>query len=122
MAGRTDADSESIFRHLPKKRHSPGIDLEKTLISPAGNWVWARSRSVRDLLLVYVHGGKTMQPKAIKTTLGDLIVAVTDEAKPFVDPSNLYAVVSCVLEDLATHRHLRFYSRPRQKNFIRYFD
>ena len=62
-----------------------------------------------------------MRPKAIKTTLGDLIVAVTDEARPFVDESNLYAVVSCVLEDLAAHRHLRFYAQPRQGN-LRYFD
>lgn len=57
-----------------------------------------------------------MRPKAIKTTLGDLIVAVTDEARPFVDPSNLYAVVSCVLEDLQVHRQLRFYDRPHRKH------
>lgn len=62
-----------------------------------------------------------MRPKAIKTTLGDLIVAVTDEARPFVDPSNLYAVVSCVLEDLQTQRQLRFYGRPHRKN-LRSFD
>lgn len=62
-----------------------------------------------------------MRPKAIKTTLGDLIVAVTAEARPFVDPSNLYAVVSCVLEDLQTHRQLRFSSRPSRKN-LRSFD
>ena len=62
-----------------------------------------------------------MRAKPIKTTLGDLIVAVTDEAKPFVQPSNLYAVVSCVLEDLASHRRLRFYHRQRRKD-SGYFD
>ena len=62
-----------------------------------------------------------MRAKPIKMTLGDLIVAVTDEAKAFVEPANLYAVVSCVLEDLASHRRLRFEGRQRRKN-SRYFD
>lgn len=62
-----------------------------------------------------------MRPKAIKTTLGDLIVAVTDEARPFVDPSNLYAVVCSVLEDLQAHHQLQFSSRPCRKN-LRSFD
>lgn len=62
-----------------------------------------------------------MRQQAIKTTLGDLIVAVTDEAMPFVDPSDLYGVVSCVLEDLLRHRQIRFYGWPRQKD-LRYFE
>lgn len=57
-----------------------------------------------------------MRAKPIKTTLGDLIVAVTDEARPFVEPSNLYAVVSCVLEQMASHRRLRFDGRARRKD------
>ena len=41
------------------------------------------------------------QRKVIDTTLGDLIVTVTDEVRPYVsDPPTLYLVVSCVLTDL----------------------
>jgi len=50
---------------------------------------------------------KTIQKqRVIRTTLGDLIAAVTDEVKPFVrDPSSLYMVVSYILNDvLARHR------------------
>ena len=107
---------------MPKKGQSSWDRDQEKLFDLAGSqFSLNQILSVRDLLLVYVHGGKIMRPKAIKTTLGDLIVTVTDEARPFVDPSNLYAVVSCVLEDLAAHRHLRFYGRPRRKN-LRDFD
>ena len=48
------------------------------------------------------------QRKVIRTTLGELIVAVTDEVMPFIDdPSSLYMVVSCVLGDLEANYHLR---------------
>ncbi len=44
------------------------------------------------------------QRKVIRTTLGDLIVAVMDEVTSFVgDPSGRYHVASCVLNDLLTH-------------------
>jgi hypothetical protein len=47
------------------------------------------------------------QRKVIRTTLGDLIAAVTDEVKPFArDRSGLYATVSHILSDLLT-RHRR---------------
>jgi hypothetical protein len=44
--------------------------------------------------------------RVIKTTLGDLITAVTDEVIPFVrEPSVLYPVVSYIINDvLARHR------------------
>ena len=54
------------------------------------------------------------QRKIITTTLGELIVAVTDEVMPFVDdPSSLYMVVSCILGDLVAHNHLRLRKRSR---------
>jgi hypothetical protein len=49
------------------------------------------------------HGGqKGVRPqKVIKTTLGELIVALTDEVVPFVrEPSALYKVVSWALNDV----------------------
>jgi hypothetical protein len=57
-----------------------------------------------------------MQQKVIETTLGDLIVAVTDEVKPFVrDPSALYMVVFCILDDVLARHHLRVHERSRRK-------
>jgi chorismate mutase len=48
------------------------------------------------------------QQKVIRTTLGDLIAAVTDEAKPFArDPSSLYMMVSHILNDLLARHRLR---------------
>ena len=48
------------------------------------------------------------QRKVINTTLGDLIVAVTDEVMPFVhDPSDLYVLASCIVNDLLTRRQRR---------------
>ena len=50
---------------------------------------------------------KTMQRKIITTTLGELIVAVTDEVKPIIrDPSDLYGVVSCILSDLLVRQRV----------------
>ena len=52
--------------------------------------------------------------KVIRTTLGELVVAVTDEVMPFVrDPSSLYTVVSCVVNNVLAHRQLREQS-PRE--------
>jgi hypothetical protein len=43
--------------------------------------------------------------RIINTTFGDLVVAVTDEVKPYIgDPSCRYAVVSQILSDLLTRR------------------
>ncbi|HEV8646350.1 MAG TPA: hypothetical protein VGR01_12365 [Burkholderiales bacterium] len=58
----------------------------------------------------------TRQRKVIRTTLGELIVAVTDEVVPFIrDPSGLYLVVSYVLNDLLAHHHLRVHKQSRRK-------
>lgn len=53
-----------------------------------------------------VEGQTTRQRRVIRTTLGELVVAVTDEVMPFVrEPSALYPVVSCIINDvLARHR------------------
>jgi hypothetical protein len=56
-----------------------------------------------------------MQQNVIRTTLGDLIAAVTDEVKPFVrDPLDVYIVVSRVLSDLLSHQHV--HKRSQQKS------
>ena len=56
------------------------------------------------------------QQKVIRTTLGELIVAVTDEVMPFVDdPGDLYVAASCVLTDLLAHHQLRAPKRSRRK-------
>jgi hypothetical protein len=55
------------------------------------------------------------QRKVIRTTLGELIVAVTDEAMPIIrDPSALYMVVSCILSDLLAHHQVRVHKVPRR--------
>jgi hypothetical protein len=57
------------------------------------------------------------QGKVIKTTLGDLIAAVTDEVRPFVnDPLDLYIATSFVLNDLLAHHELPV---PKQSRRIR---
>jgi hypothetical protein len=58
------------------------------------------------------------QRKVIRTTLGDLIAAVTDEVKPFVrDPSGLYTVVSYILNDVLGHHRLRAHSSDYEKRW-----
>jgi hypothetical protein len=55
------------------------------------------------------------QRKVIRTTLGELIVAVTDEVTPFVrDPSAMYIVVSCILSDLLAHHRVRVHKPSRR--------
>jgi hypothetical protein len=57
---------------------------------------------------------KAMRRKVIKTTLGDLIVAVTEKLKPLVrDPLRRNMMVSWVLSDLLTHQQARKRSRHR---------
>lgn len=56
------------------------------------------------------------QKKVIRTTLGDLIAAVTEEVKPFVrDPSGVYMVVSYILNDVLARHHLRGHKRSLRK-------
>ena len=57
------------------------------------------------------------QRKVIKTTLGDLIVAVTDEVMPTVqDPVSAYMVVSWVLSDVLTRQRQRDHEQSRRKS------
>ena len=58
-----------------------------------------------------------MRPRTvIKTTLGDLIVALTDEVMPVIsDPAGVYIVVSSVLDEMLTHQPLRDNNLPRRK-------
>jgi hypothetical protein len=59
--------------------------------------------------------------KIIRTTLGELIVAVTDEVIPIIrDRSALYIVVSYILSDLLAHQHVRVHKRSGRK-FPSYF-
>jgi hypothetical protein len=56
------------------------------------------------------------QRQVLGTTLGELIVAVTDEVMLFVrDPSRLYRVVSCVVNDVLAHQSVRVRKQSRRK-------
>jgi len=56
------------------------------------------------------------QRKIIRTTLGELIVALTDEVMPIIrDPSVMYIVVSFILSDLLAHHQVRVPKRSRRK-------
>jgi hypothetical protein len=56
------------------------------------------------------------QRKVIRTTLGDLIVAVTDEVMSIIrDPAGAYMVVSWVLNDVLTHQRLRNHKQSRRR-------
>ncbi len=56
------------------------------------------------------------QRKVIKTTLGDLIVAVADELMPIIrDPAGAYMVVSWVLNDVLTRQRVRDHKQLRPK-------
>jgi hypothetical protein len=50
------------------------------------------------------------QRRVIRTTLGELVVAVTEEVMPFVrEPSALYPVVSCIVNDVVARHRLRIH-------------
>ncbi len=54
--------------------------------------------------------------KVVRTTLGDLIAAVTDEVMPIVrDPADAYMVVSWVLNDVLTRQRVRDHKQSRRK-------
>ena len=56
------------------------------------------------------------QRKVIKTTLGDLIAAVTDEVMPIIrDPAGAYMVVSWVVNDVLTRQLVRDRKQLRPK-------
>jgi len=56
------------------------------------------------------------QRRIIRTTLGDLIVAVTEEVMPIVrDPADAYVLVSWILNDLLTHHRVPDHKQSRLK-------
>lgn len=56
------------------------------------------------------------EQKITKTTLGELIVAVTDEVTTLIrDPSDAYTMVSCILSDLLAHHRVDVHNRSRRK-------
>jgi hypothetical protein len=56
------------------------------------------------------------QHRVIKTTLGELVVAVTDEVMTFVrEPSALYPVASSIINDLLARHRLRVHKWSRGK-------
>ena len=61
--------------------------------------------------------GKIMRHrKLIRTTLGDLIAAITDEVKPLVrDSSRLDMVVSYIINDVLARHRLRVHNRSLRK-------
>ena len=55
--------------------------------------------------------------KVIRTTLGELVVAVTDEVMPLVrDSSELYRVASCIINDVLARHRLRVHKSSRGKH------
>lgn len=65
---------------------------------------------------LYAREKTTGRKKVIRTTLGDLIAAVTDEVRPLVrDPSGLSIVVSHILNDLLGRYPLRAQTRSPRK-------
>jgi hypothetical protein len=64
----------------------------------------------------YVEQKAMGRQKVIKTTLGELIAALTDEVMPFVrEPSALYKVVSWVLNDVLTRYRPRVQKQSRRR-------
>ena len=58
---------------------------------------------------------QSAMPKMITTTLGEFIVAVTDEVNSYIhDPSCKHAIVCVVLSDLLAHDCVRLHRLTRQ--------
>ena len=56
-----------------------------------------------------------MRAHTIDTTLGDLIVAVTDEVKPLAsNPTNANILVFRILQDLFARRRVRLKKRSKR--------
>ena len=56
-----------------------------------------------------------MRAHTIDTTLGDLIVAVTDEVKPLAsNPTNANILVFRILQDLFARKRVRLKKRPKR--------
>jgi hypothetical protein len=87
-----------------------------TLVRPLLLIVNAITRRLLYPLTQSVEEESMRQRKVFKTTLGDLIAAVTDEVMPVIrDPAGAYVVVSWVLKDVLTRQHVRDHKRLRAK-------
>jgi hypothetical protein len=65
-------------------------------------------RAKRGLVGPYSKKKGLRQRKVVRTTLGELITAVTDELTPIIDsPSRLYTAVSWTLNDLFARNQIR---------------
>ena len=54
--------------------------------------------------------------RVIRTTLRDLIAALTDEVMPFIrDPLGLNMAVACIVTDVLAHNHVRDHISSRRK-------
>ena len=74
------------------------------------------SEAARYPMKLHAEKKTIRQEKVIRTTLGDLIAAVTDEVKPFVrDPSGLYTVVSYILNDVLARHRVRAHKRSLRR-------
>ena len=70
----------------------------------------------KHLLRVPSEEKSMRQRKVIRTTLGELVVAVTDEVMPFVrEPSALYPLVSLIIDDVLARHRPRVYKSPGEK-------
>ncbi len=55
------------------------------------------------------------QQKVVRTTLGELVIAVTDEVIPLVrDPTSVYPVVSYILHDLLMRHRVPVLEQSRR--------
>jgi hypothetical protein len=71
------------------------------------------------LIKSYTKKRSVGQRKVIRTTLGELIAAVTDEVKPIIQsPSRLYNWVSWILDDLFARNQIRVREQSRQNSQI----
>jgi hypothetical protein len=80
-------------------------------LTQGGKW------SKKNISFGLYHWEKTVQRKIIRTTLGELVVAVTDEVKRFIrDPWARHTVVAWVLSDLLAHQQARKRSRHKPRS------
>jgi hypothetical protein len=61
-----------------------------------------------------------MRPrKIVRTTLGDLVIALTDQVAPFMrDPSDAYRIVSCMLSGLLAQNGVRAEEAKRRRTSV----
>ena len=120
-----------VSRHLPPepkhrtlliKGFSKSIGLAQSLPCPSFTAKSERTKTMssqrakRFLLKSYTQKRSIRRRKIIRTTLGELIVAVTDEVRPVIHSRpRLYTVVSWILDDLFARNQIRVHRKSRRK-------